>query len=72
MGLLIFVDQADKPNSVADDHLSWLVITHELERHSRSEPSTALHAGKDLFVAPPSCNGILPEGSLWLSPPASL
>ena len=30
----MFADRADKPNSVADDHLSGLAIAGELERHS--------------------------------------
>lgn len=30
----MFVDQIDKPNSVASDHLSGLVVTNGLERHS--------------------------------------
>jgi hypothetical protein len=58
----------DKPNSVEDDHLSWPVISHKLERHSQPKLSTTLHAGKDLLVAPPPFDGILPEGSSWLSP----
>ena len=33
----------------------------------RSTGSTALHAGKDLFVAPLPLDRILPEGSLELS-----
>lgn len=60
-----------------DDHLSGPVITGRLERHPppqlcRCWRDTALHAGKDLFVAPSSFDEILPEGSLGLSPSASL
>ena len=51
-GFLHFVDRADKPNSVVGDHLSGPAITCKLERHSPSKWSTALHTGKDLFVAP--------------------
>lgn len=64
------LDQADKPNSVVGDHLSGPAITDELERHSPK--GTALHAGKDLVVAPLSFGRILPEGSLGLSPLTSL
>ncbi len=62
MGFLIIVDQADKPNSVVDDHLSGLAIACRLERHSPPKRSTALHAGKDLFVAFPSRDGRIPRG----------
>lgn len=55
------MDRVDKPNSVADDHLSGPVIAHRLERHSPPKRGTALHAGKDLLVAPPSYDGIIPR-----------
>ena len=52
---------ADKPNSVVDKHLSGILITQGLGRHSLPKKGTALHAGKDLFVAPSSFNEILPQ-----------
>jgi len=45
------------------DHLSGSFVTSGLERHSPPKWSTALHAGKDLFVAFPSCDGHIPRGN---------
>ena len=62
-GCLHFVDRVDKPNSVADDHLSETLITQRLKRHPVPpfrRDDTALHAGKDLFVAFPSRDGPIP------------
>ena len=63
MGFRIIVDQADKPNSVVDDHLSGPVIADKLERHSRPKSGTTLHAGKDLVVAFLSRDRRIPRGN---------
>ncbi len=62
-GLSHFVDLAGKPNSVVDDHLSGSFVASGLKRHFPPKRDTALHAGKDLFVALPAFDGTLPEGS---------
>jgi hypothetical protein len=63
VGFRIFLDRADKPNSVVDDHLSGPDVAIGLERHSTLANGTALHAGKDLFVAFPSRDGPIPLGN---------
>ena len=63
MGFCIIVDQADKPNSVEDDHLSGPDVTIWLERHSQPKLGTTLHAGKDLFVAFSPCDEPIPRGN---------
>ena len=63
VGFRIFLDRADKPNSVVDDHLSGPVITDKLERHSPISQRTALHGDKDLLVAFPSRDGRIPRGN---------
>lgn len=45
------------------DHLSGTLVAKRLERHSALASGTALHAGKDLIVAPPPRDGIIPLGN---------
>lgn len=62
VGFRIQVDQADKPNSVVDDHLSRALIAQSLKRHFRQKTDTALHGGKDLAVSPPESPRELASG----------
>jgi hypothetical protein len=47
VGFRIIVDQADKPNSVEDDHLSGTLIAQSLERHSLPK---RYHKGTSIFL----------------------
>ena len=58
------LDRADKPGSVVGDHLSRSSVALGLKRHSALAGGTALHAGKDLVVAPLSRDRIIPLGNL--------
>ncbi len=54
------LDQRGKPSSVVDDHLSGRMLTHALERRSRTTAGTALHSGKDLAVSSSSSDEVHP------------